>query len=205
MYIKSLFMLLATFCCLTSAFGQFNVGPKIGTNNSYIFNNSTFDIQNGDRKYGFQGGVFTRAEFLFLFIQPEALFMSGSGQLTAQNDLGQDILIDYEFDRMDFPIFAGFRLGKGIRIGVGPVFSVLLNDSFDGNGNSNFSFDNSSVGFLAGIGIDVWNLVFDLRYEGALGEINDSFLGVDADQRVNQLTFSVGLKLFSPKEKKSNK
>ena len=202
MKLKIYLIALFSFLIFQEGFSQINAGPKFGINNSYIFQDFSVDVDRGSRKYGFQAGAFAQAEFLFLFIQPEILYMSGNGQVEVRNDLNEVELVEYEFGRLDFPVFLGFRLGDAIRVGGGPVFSILQNESTNLPNNSNQEIKDSSVGYLAGIGFDIWQLVFDLRYEGSFDDIGNSFLGVDADQRISQLTLSVGLRLLPTKDKK---
>lgn len=198
---KSLMIILFMIVATWDVKAQFNVGPKIGINTSNFVQDFSSGGNQVKAKYGFQAGLFSRADFLFLFIQPEILYMNGNGMVEVTNSNDEAEWREYEFNRTDFPIFLGFKLGKAVRIGVGPVFSLLKEETIQGSSISNSTSESSTVGFLAGIGVDVWNLVVDLRYEGPLGDFEDSVLGVTSDQRLNQLTLSVGLKLFTHEKK----
>jgi hypothetical protein len=180
-----------------AAFAQLNIGPKIGTNSSFVsVMDKTISNSEGNPVYGFHGGVFGRAQISFLFIQPEILFMSGTGEIEIIDDKSNVQTVDYDFNRLDFPVQVGFRLGKVLRIGGGPVFSVLLEDSVHGSTNNSLSFKDSSVGYQVGLGFDIWKLVFDLKYEGSLSKVQDSFLKIPTDQRISQIVFGLGLKMF---------
>jgi len=73
---------------------------------------------------------------------------------------------------------------------------VLLSDSEQGDAGSQLKLKNSTIGYQAGIGFDIANVILDFRYEGSLSGVGDTFLGADTDQRLNQWTFGIGLKVF---------
>jgi hypothetical protein len=180
------------------AFAQFNLGPKIGINSSRLtLEDNVNNVTEGSASFGFHAGLFARLDLNKIYLQPELLYTNAGGEIDFGNGgLGSQIQ-EYEFNRIDVPIHVGFRLGEVFRIGVAPVFSILTSDNVQGNAaNRTLSLKNSTVGYQAGIGVDVWNIVMDLRYEGNLSGVTDELLGASTDQRLNQITFAVGLKIF---------
>lgn len=180
------------------AFAQFNLGPKIGVNSSRLtLEDNVSNVTEGSASFGFHAGLFGRLDLGNIYLQPELLYTSAGGEIEfANGGLGSQIQ-EYEFNRIDVPIQVGFRVGKVFRIGVAPVFSVLTSDNVQGNAsNRQLSLKNSTVGYQAGIGFDLWNIVMDLRYEGNLSGVTDELLGASTDQRLNQITFGLGLKIF---------
>ncbi len=175
---------------------QVNFGPKIGVNSSKIsFKDNVNNVEEGDATFGFHAGVFGRIELGSFYLQPELLYTSASGEIKFNDDQLNQVR-SYEFNRIDVPIQVGYKFGEVFRIGVAPVYSVLLSDSEQGDAGSQLKLKNSTIGYQAGIGFDIANVILDFRYEGSLSGVGDTFLGADTDQRLNQWTFGIGLKVF---------
>jgi opacity protein-like surface antigen len=190
-------LLVGLFFSTGTLQAQFNLGPKVGVNSSRLsLKDNVSNVSEGSASFGFHAGLFARIELAGLFLQPEFLYTSAGGQLEfANGQLGNQIRT-YEFNRVDVPLHIGFKLGNTFRLGAAPIFSVLLSDNQQGNTNQQIALKNSTVGYQVGLGADIWNLVLDLRYEGNLSGVADNFLGTTTDQRLNQWTFGVGLKIF---------
>src|SRR3954466_7545014 len=78
-------LMIVVFACLLTGplFAQskasFTIGPKVALNYSALSgNNSQF---NSDRFVGFAGGIFARAGFGKLYLQPEGYFTSKGGNI----------------------------------------------------------------------------------------------------------------------------
>ena len=192
-----LFLLFGILLISSASFAQVNIGPNIGVNSSRIsFQENVDNVEEGDASFGFHAGVFGRIELGSFYLQPELLYTSASGEIRFNDDQLGNQVRSYEFNRIDVPIQVGYKFGEVFRIGVAPVYSVLLSDSEQGGTGSQLTLKNSNVGYQAGIGFDIANIVLDLRYEGNLSGVGDKFLGADTDQRLNQWTIGVGLKIF---------
>jgi hypothetical protein len=142
-----------------------------------------------DANYGINFGLVVRAEFDKFFIQPEAVFNSNSVDFKLQdfgrpNSAAQAIKESYQY--LDIPVMLGLRLGP-LRIQGGPEGHLFINstsDLFD-VGNYDQNFDKFTVGYVGGVGLDLWNLMVDLRYQGSFQKFGDhiTFFG-------NQYQFS---------------
>lgn len=197
MKLKNLILFVGLMVISSVTFAQVNIGPKIGVNSSKItFKDNVDNVEEGDASFGFHAGVFGRIEIGSFYLQPEVLYTSASGEIQFKDDqLGNQVRA-YEFNRIDVPIQVGYKFGEVFRIGVAPVYSILLSDSEQGDTGSQMTLKNSNIGYQAGIGFDIANIVLDLRYEGNLSGVGDKFLGADTDQRLNQWTLGIGLKIF---------
>ena len=96
----------------------------------------------------------------------------------------------------------GGKVGP-LRINAGPSFSFLTSAESDIGGTVTDIKDNynsTTVGFQAGIGFDILKFVLDVKYEGSLGALGESVnlggVALNTDQRVSQVVFAVGFKLF---------
>lgn len=185
------FIFLATF----NLFAQLNIGPKVGINTG-VDNYDQFEKLTNLSTSGTHVGIFGRAELLFLYIQPELLYSTNNFQSEVLNNDGSTSFVDYKNNRVDFPLIGGLRFFKFLRVGAGPVFSVVTSDSISGATNSAIGFKNSTAGFQVNAGLDIWKIILDLKYESGAGDLAENVLGVPSDFRPQQLIFSIGLKLF---------
>lgn len=185
-------MLLVAVCI--SARAQFNLGIKGGVNFSHIdadnFNNSSVT--------GYQVGAFARIGG-GVYLQPELYISSSGGHFDSYNN-NTTYNGSVKFTNLDVPLLLGLRFGpKNLNLHVmgGPVYNYILNkdENFSGNLSSAFNdfghYNNSTLGYQAGAGIDLGNVVFDARYQGGLNHINSSF-----GQTQRLWAISVGFKFF---------
>jgi hypothetical protein len=178
-----------------NAHAQFNLGPKVGINTG-VDSYDEFEKLTNLSSSGTHVGIFGRAELAFLYIQPELLYSINNLQTELLNDDGSTSVLDYKNNRVDLPIMAGLRFFKFLRVGAGPVFSVVTSDSLTGATNNTVGFKNSTAGFQVNAGLDIWKIILDLKYESGAGDLSDNVLGVPSDYRPQQLSFSIGIKLF---------
>lgn len=170
------------FCfLLTSAWSQIRLGVKAG-----IYSNdldvSTIEIDKPglrdkfklaleEANYGIQLGVQIRAYLgERLLLQPELLFNSNTVEFTTE-DLDDPQLADRIFEEsyqyLDIPVLIGWDLGP-LRIQAGPTGHLYLDSSselFDFE-NYDQNFNDLTIGYQFGLGLDLWGLTVDVRREG---------------------------------------
>src|SRR5690606_16568211 len=132
-----------------------------------------------------------------IYLQPEVLYTNTGGEF--KEDQGStSVTYEATFNRMDVPIMFGFKLANFFRIQAGPVASFLLDKDVSNNVNSGKmpDYKKSTLAYQAGIGLDVGNMILDLKYEGPFSKNSKSIAGFDTDQRQNQLILSLGIRLF---------
>ena len=202
---KKIVIIIIGICISTAGYAQFTIGPKIGVSSSNITVDEAELVKSGDAKVGFHIGLFTRFGEDF-YIQPEVTFTSAGGKIDISNDNGQtyDQITELKYNKLDVPVLVGVRFGDFFRVNAGPVLSLILSqdarnvDSTVDEIQNNYN--NAVVGYQAGIGVDVGNLIFDLRYEGNLSKLGDSIdIGNESfstNMRNNQILLSVGFKLM---------
>jgi len=110
-----------------------------------------------------------------------------------------DMVKNQTFKKIDLPVMAGVKFGP-VRVGLGPVGSYMIqSESFldDLQDDMEGEFNKVAFGYQAGIGVDVWKLAVDLRYEGNLSKLGDGVtIGnytAGFDTRNPQFLLSVGL------------
>jgi hypothetical protein len=171
-------------------------GIKAGLSSTKIdFQRKEFMPQ--DSQTGYHLGVFGRIGAAGFFVQPELLFTQTSGKFSISNNNQNK---DYEatFNRLDVPVMVGMRFLKLIRVQAGPIASLNINSKLKEAGTtvSDAEFKNATLGYQAGLGIDLGNLSIDGRYEGGLSKWTENIGNFNTDNRINQWVLSVGFKIF---------
>lgn len=190
--LASIFILIA----VGQSFGQVKFGFKAGLSSYDLGRDSirVVDDQNEERftvgineaQYGFHAGIVLQANLNGFVIQPEVVWNTNrvDYRVTDANNVTQVVTESFQF--LDIPLMIGTKAGP-LRLNIGPVGHVFLNNTsglldFDGYKED---FSTVTFGYQAGIGLDFWKLLIDVRYEGNLNNFGDhmSFFG-------QQYTFS---------------
>jgi hypothetical protein len=134
-------------------------------------------VDNAD--YGINIGLYLLAKAKNFYIQPELIYNSNATdyKLDDFDNLGfTDSIVTEKYQYLDVPIMLGLRLGA-LRIGGGPVGHVYLSNTSDLIDFPGYKqdFKNISWGWQAGLGLDLWAINLDVRYEGNLTEFGDHF------------------------------
>ena len=167
----------------TIVFGQVKFGIKAGfsstnlnTEDLRILDDNGFDrftLALNDSDIGFFGGFLVQMQFGALIVQPEFYFNSNSSDFEIDDPaVGQIFKEKYQF--LDIPILVGCKFGP-LRIMAGPQGNVFLGSTtglldFDGYRQD---FKGLTLGWQGGIGVDLWNLMIDIRYAGNFTKFGD--------------------------------
>ncbi len=132
-------LLIIPFSIISNA--QIKFGVKAGITSTSIkvdevieiTDQADFDelvVKGKNAKVGFQGGIFSRITIAKLYVQPELLFTSTSGEVeitTLLNDgtVGVPEIKEQEFKQIDIPIMLGYKFGPA-RIQAGPIASIVI-------------------------------------------------------------------------------
>jgi hypothetical protein len=190
---KKILLITALFVGGT-AFSQASFGLKGGLNYGATGDYETISdgvedamTIEGKNKSGYHFGVFSKLEFLGIFLQPEVLYTS----------LNTDYeIFDYKLTKIDAPLLVGINVLGPLNVKVGPSFQYILKNEVENTEFRIREVDNQiTVGYQLGAGIELGNLAFDARYEGAFTE-NTAFSDTASkefsiDSRPSQWIFSV--------------
>jgi len=206
-------LLLVPFYMVSNA--QIKFGVKAGLTSTSIkaddvinvSNQTEFDqliVKGKSANVGFQGGLMGRITIVKMYVQPELLFSSTSGDVEITAIDGANVTTqvrEQKFRQLDFPIMVGFKFGPA-RIQAGPVGSIMLSsdpalDMFN-NVDVEEEFNGASWGYQVGVGLDIGKkLTLDLKYEGNLSKVADGVNIGDQnysfDSRNNQFVANVGI------------
>ncbi len=182
-------LMLLTICIMgfQMANAQFKFGVRGGLSTMDISANELIIKDKNDIKqlgisaqdagYGVHMGFFAQARLGKFFIQPEVLFNSNSVEYNL-NDFSDGNMISTlkkeSFQNLDLPIMMGAKFGP-LRLQAGPVGHVFIDNKsqlFDIEGYSQ-KFETMTWGYQAGIGLDLWKFIIDLKYEGSFNDFGD--------------------------------
>ena len=193
----------------TQTFSQVRIGIKGGLSSMDITPSSLvildasdaerFKLDVRDAKYGVQLGFFIQAQIGTFFLQPEMVFNSNSVDYTLEDlQFNDDLIKDENYQYLDFPLIMGIKMGP-VRIGAGPVAHLFLDstsDLFDVDGYDQ-TFEKLTYGWQAGLGLDIWKLHIDVRYEGNLSKFGNhlEFYGHEYafDESASRIIASMGI------------
>jgi opacity protein-like surface antigen len=170
---------------------QVSLGIKGGVNFSKI---STDNVKESTLT-GYQAGLFARVGNSWYF-QPE-LYLSGTGGKFESSDNNTAFNGKVRFTNLNVPLLIGRSFGQkdlNFRVMAGPIYTYQLDNSVSLGSNISGAADNfnkSNFGYQVGAGVDIGSITADLRYEGGLTKVSDSFA-----KRQNLWALSVGFKIF---------
>jgi hypothetical protein len=206
---KLISLVLLSLSVTAISFGQARLGIRGGINTSQLKSDEvimTDDYKISFPKYamlGYHVGLIGQIQLFNFFIQPEALYTVTRNDinvydLNSANPENADPLTQ-TLNRLDFPILLGLK-SKAFKVEIGPVITFLISDDSDLEKITNYDMqrNKATVGFQAGIGLDIKKLSFDVKYEGSLSKLGNSInLGhgerMAFDSRINQVILSIGL------------
>jgi hypothetical protein len=202
---------------LTTAHAQLKFGVKAGLSSSSItMKDIEAGVENpdyedlkmtaGEAMVGFHVGVISRIEIASIFLQPELYFNSSGGKVKVKElDSQEEKIKKMKFNKFDLPVLVGKSFGPA-RVELGPVASFILSSESglkeatseiieNSKKEIKENFRNASWGGQIGLGLDIWQLGIDLKYEFSLSKLgeNVTIYGKDytTDTRNNQILVSV--------------
>jgi len=180
---KVMFIVLFSFIA-ASAMAQFRFGIKggigtydLGISQALKLTQGTeqFELAINDAKFGYHIGLVLQLRLATFVIQPEFLFNSNSVDFSYR-DLGNgtDQIFSERYQNLDIPFLFGMKAGP-LRMMLGPVGHYFINSSselleFD---QYEQKFRDLTYGWQGGIGLDFFNLMLDIRYEGNFSKFGD--------------------------------
>ncbi len=207
---KQLFLAVCALMLMATAANAqlFKLGVKAGISSSKVkFDNLDFvgddgrsyQAVSGNSLVGMHFGLVSRVQLLGLFVQPEIYFSSTGGDVKIRDIAAStETVKKQKFSRIDIPVLVGWKFGPA-RVGVGPVASIIIADKAVLKEYTGYEeqFNKATFGYQVGVGLDLWKLGVDLRYEGSLSKLGDGVkIGGETrsfDSRNSQVLASVSL------------
>lgn len=169
---KALLIMMAGVLATTGAFaiGPVDFGIKAGVNTGNFqldkssLGNSYKAVN--DSRTGYHAGAFMRLNFLGFHIQPEFLYNWNSYNMEVWETVtGKDEKSKIKVQTLEVPVLAGLDI-LFLRIAAGPVFNVMNKTSVSKGIIEDAEVNKPSVGFAAGIGLDLMKFSLDVRFNG---------------------------------------
>ncbi len=208
---KNLLIVLISLLFLGSTSAQVKFGVRGGLSStdlkpgSFLITNQAtaeaFTLSTREADYGYHLGVFLQAGGKKFFIQPEILFNSSSVSYNLESGGAGDLVsnvFNETYHNIDIPFMLGFKMGP-LRLQGGPVGHVHINSSSELTDFQGYEekFETFTYGYQAGLGLDFWKFVLDLKYEGNFSNFGDhfNFFGTqyNFDNRPGRIVASVGI------------
>ena len=211
--------ILVLFLCQVIGFTQVRFGLKLGVSSNDIDVDNLMIDEPGlsdrltlaleEANYGVHFGIQLRAYLgNTFFMQPELIFNSNTVEFGVDNldepGLGRQ-LFDESYQYLDIPILFGWELGP-LRLQAGPTGHVYLNNSSDLFDFQDYdqNFNDLTIGYLWGFGLDIWNLTIDVRREGNFTNFGNHIrfgeTRFDFDETPSRWLFTLGY-LFGEKNR----
>lgn len=178
---KKLFLLAsALLFSFSLSFAQFSIGVRAGVSTSDISGedlnilaedgSDNLRLKLNEARYGLHGGLIFRVKGKRWSFQPEVLFNSNRVDFEVEdiNDpMAGTVIKEESYQYLDIPVLIGLHLGP-LHFQGGPVGHVFLDsstelDDFEGYEQD---FEDLTIGYQIGGGLDIWNITLDVRYEG---------------------------------------
>jgi len=169
----------------------FKAGLNYNANGDY-FQSIGSNAENPERNVGFHFGLFGKVGFgNKIFIKPELVFTSTKSDYDNAS---------FKMQKLDAPLLVGFKFLKYFNAFGGPSLQYIIDTEFDGVAIDEVKND-LTVGLNFGIGVNIYKVGIDLRYERGFSENEATFIGNNGvgissvDTRPDQLILSVSLLL----------
>jgi len=153
------------------------------TNNN---NNPEYLISIDKAKLGIHFGIFAQLRLNKIILRPEVIFNSNTIDYKVKdlvNASGTQIVHE-RYQHIDIPLLLGYKSGI-IKFLAGPSGKLFINNKSELVDINNFStnFKKVTFGYQAGLGIDLYNFMLDLRYEGSFAKIGEGIMF--GDKQIN--------------------
>jgi hypothetical protein len=200
---KNRLLIIAAFLLMICQFtdAQIKFGIRGGFNSSRI-NVENFqvpgfdDLEYAKGDIGYHIGVMSQIKVIGIFVQPELLFTIAKNDIRLTSSTG-DEYGEEKFYKIDIPVIAGLKLGP-VKFQAGPVATMMVgskSDLLDANGIDQ-TFKGVTIGYQAGLGLELSSLLVDIKYEGNLSNLGDGMVvggtTYHFDHRMNMWILSFG-------------
>ena len=193
-----LVLALVVAVCAVNAQNKVEIGLKTGFNSTKL---NLSDVPTGtqlksEAKAGFLFGAYGKIKLVGdLSFQPEIYYAKKSTEMIANS-----VPETGDINSWDIPLLANLQLIdlKVARVyGVaGPVASIITESKFTDFDLDKDDYKTANWTFQAGLGVSIWKLTGDVRYEWGLKNISDIKGMSNLGQKTDVLTVTIGYRLF---------
>ncbi|MCD7936303.1 MAG: PorT family protein [Tannerellaceae bacterium] len=206
----------------------FNFGATIGLKSSLpVINSLIIDGRSAENiqmqyRVGYTASLFGRINIDHFFLQPSISWHHSSSELRFSFPTeGENVtpvtstteVLDMTFKSIEIPVLLGYKIIKegpyGLSLMAGPQIKYNYKTDYTfnfTNSRNSFSADgrNFDVNIVTGVGVSIWRLFFDFKYEFGLNRMDTDFRNlnpsesallqdIEINKRINVMSFSLGL------------
>lgn len=205
-----IFVLLAICIVVYQPDSLFARSSKFGLKGGFNFSSLPNDVSTpylgdhitalNERYTGYHLGVVGSFVYPGFFFQPELLLV-GTGRdmrIDFSNESLPDEYFLQRFQHLSLPVIIGMKIGA-LKLGAGPVFSVLMGQSNNAITYQDIKPDLSktTLGYQLGAGLQIGGILLEARYESNLTQYGEGLqIGnqfFEFDMRPRQFILSIGL------------
>lgn len=185
---------IALVFLISPVFSQVNFGLKVGGNynlNSLSSDSLDLSIENTT---SLLGGGFVRIKLKKISLQGEALFANKKAEIIDASSGTTKV----SFNSFDIPLMIGYKLVDlkvvKLRVNAGLIPSFVTGNSGD---LKEINYKDAYYSATAGVSLDIPLFLFDIRYQGAIGDYYE-LQNVNSNTTLSNsmVTFSVGWKIL---------
>ncbi|MFK8055589.1 MAG: porin family protein [Saprospiraceae bacterium] len=193
---------------------KFLFGLKAGASTANIaadevaFENAgrQFKLAVDQNEFSYHIGVFGQLRLNHWAIQPEVLFRSAKADYMLSELISTEFVTSIRTEKyayVDVPLMIAYRMGA-LRVQAGPVAKFYIDSSTELIGVANLTQSHKQIdlGYQAGIGLDIWRLVVDLKYDRDIDPVGDHMQlagePLNFNSTAGRFVFSIGYSLVSP-------
>jgi len=157
-------------------------------------------------EFSYHIGVFGQVRLNKWTIQPEVLFRSARSDYMLSEFVSGTFITSIRkenYSYVDVPLMIAYRIGA-LRLQGGPVAKFYIDSKTELTDIDNFSesYQQVDFGYQAGIGLDIWRLVIDLKYDRDLDDVGDHMIfnsePLKFNSKAGRFLFSIGYSFLSP-------
>jgi hypothetical protein len=162
--------------------------------------NELLDVGLSHTSIGLIGGLVIRADIGKFIIQPELLISSQNYKYQVIDLNDPNVVTEVANEKYQYfsiPVMLGYKVGP-LRLQTGPEAHIFVDNTSDLI-DINFykeNIDDFTFGWVANIGLDIWNIMLDFRYEGNFAGFGSSFVVGNTtfqfDERPGRWVYSLG-------------
>lgn len=215
---KIIFFSIAFALYSTASFAQFDLGARVGMTSSIASLNDvkigseSFDDFKSDYQTGYLLGFYARENIEKVYLQLELLFLSrkmdAQFEETSMEGVREIVTNVHSFE---IPLLLGYKLIHSsvfsLNVFGGAAVDFVLSSETNVNGFEDLEVITNKTKeklkkndylLIAGVGMDIWRLNFDCRYQLGVTDISEEFTNtneeVSLERRNKGLNFTLGFK-----------
>ena len=147
---------------------------------SFNFGAGRYELNVNDIPLGVHVGVVLQARAQHWVFQPELIFHATRTDYQLREIFNGTVFTsirEEKFSHAEIPLLVAYRWGP-LRLQAGPTGRILLASSSELQGVADYVMDadSYSIGYQAGIGLDIRRVILDVKFDGSFSGLGSNIL-----------------------------